>query len=151
MAQTPATRSRRQPADIFSELDRVTSQLASNFPDWGSMFGGGQEDVYRPVADLEETENAYILDIELPGVPKDQTSVSVEQRRVVVDAQRPERQREESGVYHVRGRSGGRFHFEAQLPGDVAEEQVSAELEQGLLTVNLPKTPQATSRKVEIR
>lgn len=132
----------------WSELSRLQEQLSRLFEDLGSfpsVFGEG----FAPFADLEETEEAYLVEVELPGVKKQDVSVELSGRRLVVSGERKERER--SGVLRRRGRAVGRFHYEVLLPGEVDPEGVSANLDEGVLSVRVPKAPAERPRRIEVR
>jgi HSP20 family protein len=102
---------------------------------------------WSPQADIAETDDAYVLSIDVPGVRKDQIDVQVHERDVVVTG---EVIRSEDGRWFRRGRPAGRFEFRATMPGDVNPDKVSAELADGVLTVRVPKAETAKPRRVEI-
>jgi HSP20 family protein len=89
------------------------------------------------LADVEETDDAYLVEIELPGVKRDDVSVEVAGRRLTVSGERKERER--VGILRRRTRAVGRFHYEVVLPGDVEEEGVSASMDEGVLTLRVLK------------
>lgn len=101
------------------------------------------------MADLEETDDAYLVEVELPGVKKHDVAVEISGRRVIVDGERKELER--AGVLRRRTRAVGRFHHEVVLPGDVDAEAVSASLEEGVLTVRLPKPSGERPKRIEVR
>jgi HSP20 family protein len=102
---------------------------------------------WAPQADIAETDDAYVLSIDLPGVRKDQVDVQVHERDIVVTG---ELTRREEGRWFRRSRPAGRFEFRATMPGDVSPDKISAELSDGVLTVRVPKAETAKPRKIEI-
>jgi HSP20 family protein len=118
--------------------------LNNVFTDLGRVV----EDVpWAPPADIAETEDAYVLTIDLPGVRKDQIDVRVRDREVLVTG---EITREDKGRWFRRTRPAGRFEFRASLPGDINPENISAELSDGVLTLTVPKAETAKPRRIEI-
>jgi HSP20 family protein len=73
----------------------------------------------------------------------------MEGRRLVVQGERKETERK--GVLRRRTRSVGRFYFEMILPGDVNENDVSASLDGGVLSLRIPKADATRPRKIEVR
>lgn len=133
--------------DPFDELDRLNRQLSSyleSFRQLPSLLAGG----FTPLADIEETNDAYLVEIELPGVKRDDVDIEVVGRRVTVHGERKEKER--VGILRRRDRTVGRFHFEVSLPGDVNEDGVDAHLDEGVLTVRLPKPEHERPRRIEI-
>lgn len=134
--------------DPLAELDRVTSGMARlldtmALPD--GTWPGGAMDL---LADLEETDDAFIAEVELPGVSRDDVDVEIEGRRLVVTADRKERER--TGVLRRRTRHVGSMRHEVLLPADVEEDQITASLADGVLTVTLPKTARARRKSITV-
>ena len=121
--------------DPFTELSQLTEQL-ERFLETGSLAQAGS-DGFTPLGDIEETEDAFVIELELPGVDRDDVSVEVDGRRLVVSGERKERER--TGVIRRRTRTVGRFHYEVVLPSDVDGGAVEAKLEHGVLSIRVPK------------
>lgn len=138
--------SEQRPVDEFDLLTNAFSRQLERWPEFFQPF----QDVMRvmPLADVEETDDAYIVDIELPGVKRDDVSVQVTDDHLVVTGERRERQR--VGLLRQQTRSTGRFHFEVTLPSGIDPDQVHANLDNGVLNVVVPKLESARPRKIEI-
>ena len=104
---------------------------------------------FVPMADIEESDDAFTLELEVPGVKKDDISVEVSGRRVVVSGERKEKER--VGILRRRTRSVGRFDFEVTLPGGVDDDAVEASLGEGVLTVRVPKAAGERPRRISIK
>jgi HSP20 family protein len=104
---------------------------------------------WTPLADLSETDEAYIVKVDLPGVNKDQIDVQVQDRQLSVTGEIPEPQ-DNNGRHHRRSRRTGRFELHTYLPGDVNADAVRGELADGVLTVTIPKAETSKPHKVEI-
>lgn len=109
-----------------------------------------EADAFSPFADLEETDDAYVLTVELPGVRKDDIDIQSHGRRITVSGERKEEERK--GLLRKRTRSVGRFFHEVVLPGDVDEDAITAALDKGVLTVTVPKdaSEQQRTRRIQI-
>lgn len=107
-----------------------------------------------PAADLFETDEEFVLELELPGLGREDIEVTVEKGILTVSGQRSTETEEERGerhTYHVRERSYDRFSRSFSLPHSVTHEQVDAQFENGMLTVRLPKAAEAKPRRIEVR
>ena len=102
-----------------------------------------------PLADLSETDEAYVIKAELPGVNKDQVNIQLQDRELVITGEILES--EQKGRRHRRSRRTGRFEFRTYLPGDVNADDVNAQLSNGVLTVTIPKSEEAKPRQIEIK
>ena len=124
--------------------DEVTRALERAFANWGRPWSW-MPDMFTPLGDIEETDDSYIVEVELPGLKKDDVSVEVQGRRVVVSGERKERER--TGIFRSKTRVTGRFHYEAVLPGDIEQDRVTANLADGVLRLDVPK-PESERRQV---
>ncbi|HEX2273237.1 MAG TPA: Hsp20/alpha crystallin family protein [Acidimicrobiales bacterium] len=131
----------------WSELQRLTSQLQSLIGRWDDLVPS-VAGAFTPLADIEETDDAYLIELDLAGVKKDHVEVEVAGRRITVSGERTERQR--VGILRRRTRSVGRFHYEVTLPGEVDEEAVEAGMDAGVLTVRVPKAARDRRRRIPV-
>jgi HSP20 family protein len=146
----------RLPAPLppVTELRRIHADLSTLLDAWGHLVPLG--DGFLPPADVEETEDAYIVELELPGVRKRDVDVTFTDGRLVVSGERVEKER--TGLLRRRARSVGRFRYEIALPcrevvlpGGIEEDAVSAVLADGVLTIRIPKVHGDRRRRVELR
>jgi len=148
----PIRRTGTEPAryDPFSEFNRMTQRMARLFeeqwPDFPSLLG---RDIFTPLADVEETDDAYIVDLDLPGVDKDDIDIEVTGRRLVVSGERKEKER--TGLLRRQTRTVGQFRYEVTLPDEVNGEGVDANLNDGVLHLRVPKTEGGKRRRIEVK
>ena len=134
--------------DPFAELNRLNQQLQDYLERFTDLPSAGGATFFTPLADVEETDDAYLVEIELPGVKRDDVSLEVAGRRLSVSGERKERER--VGILRRRTRTVGQFNYEVLLPGEVDEEGVSASMDEGVLTVRVPKPASARPRRIAI-
>ncbi|MFN2555945.1 MAG: Hsp20/alpha crystallin family protein [Nitriliruptorales bacterium] len=129
----------------WDEFERLRRQMWSLVDAWPTL-----PTITQPLfAELEETEDAFVVEIELPGVKKNDVSIELEGRRLIVHGERKERER--SGSLRWRTRRVGEFHRAVVVPADVDEEGIAATLEQGMLSIRLPKSHAAKRRRIPVR
>jgi HSP20 family protein len=131
----------------FSAIQRLSDDISRLFDGWDGL-PALQDEAFIPLADVEETDDAYVVELELPGVKKRDIDISLAGRRLTVTGERKEKER--SGILRRRTRSVGRFRFEVLLPGDVDEDGVTASLAEGELTVRVPKATSERPRRIEV-
>jgi HSP20 family protein len=107
------------------------------------------EGPWVPLADVSETDDAYVVEVDLPGVNRDQIDIQLQDRELVITGEIPES--EQQGRRHRRSRRAGRFEFHTYLPGDVNADGVNAQLSDGVLTATIPKSETAKPRHIEIK
>jgi HSP20 family protein len=105
--------------------------------------------VWSPLVDVEETEDAWIVEAELPGVKKKDVNVEMRDNELVISGEIKERERK--GILRRRTRRTGRFAYRVTLPGDADAGNIDASLRDGILTVRVPKPEQTRPRRVEVK
>jgi HSP20 family protein len=133
--------SRPQPFDPFYEQ---MEQLVN------AAFAGTATDMpWAPAADVSETDDAYVIEAELPGLKKDEIDVSLHDRELAITGEVKER--ESRGLRHRKQRRSGRFECRVYLPGDIDADRIDASLTDGVLTVTAPKATTEKDRHIEIK
>lgn len=106
---------------------------------------------WTPAADLYETDDEFVLDLEMPGFSHDDIEVTVERGILTVSGQRTaEEEQGNRHTYHVRERSYDRFSRSFSLPHSVNADEVQARFENGILNVRLPKAAEAKPRRIAV-
>ncbi|WP_399029613.1 Hsp20/alpha crystallin family protein [Streptomyces sp. 15-116A] len=108
----------------------------------------GAAEAWVPLADVEDTEDAYLVELELPGVDKDQITVEVGEGELDVHGEIKEKER--TGVVRRHTRHVGEFGYRTSLPPNSDTEHISADLTNGILTVRIPKAEKARPQRIEI-
>ena len=153
MAALPPRRSGRTPTVVnpsreFEDIYDRMGQLM-NFA-FGLTPAVVADMPWAPLADLSETDDAYVVNAELPGVHKDQVNIQLQDRELVITGEIAEPEAGDGRRRRHSSRRTGRFELRTYLPGDVNADAVSAQLSDGILTVTVPKSEAAKPRKVEI-
>jgi HSP20 family protein len=130
--------------------DRMGNLIQSFFADpFAAIPAVAPVPVWVPPVDIEETQDSYILEMDLPGVKPDDVNLELrDSNELRVTGQY--RERERTGTMRRQGRRGGEFEYDVILPGDVNAEQVEATMEDGVLMVRLGKA-QPQPRRIEVR
>ncbi|MEA2363858.1 MAG: hypothetical protein QOD71_3003 [Thermoleophilaceae bacterium] len=135
-------------ATPFRELDDLHSRMEQLMAGiWSDMPDGGLP-IWAPPVDIEETEDAWIVEANLPGVDKKDVNIEVRESEVVVSGEIKERERK--GILRRRTRPVGRFEYRVTLPGQTDPENVEARLDDGVLRIQIPKPEQARPHRVEV-
>jgi HSP20 family protein len=134
-------------------LSRNASQLARSFDrlfddSFDPFFAPAAQDgkLRSPALDVSESERAYTVKLDLPGVAKDDVKIAIDGKRVSIEAQaRQEEEKKEGDRVVYRERSLASFARSFSVAADVDQAESSAKLEHGVLTLTLTKrgTPAA--------
>ncbi len=112
-----------------------------------------KEDIpsWKPIADVYETSSSYVIQLEIPGVEKENISVEIKGKELVVSGERRFIKDVSSTSYHIMERSYGPFYRKFLLPEDVDTSKISANLQNGLLTITVLKLKKDKEQiKIEI-
>ena len=132
-------------------FDKLVDHLWSGFGSAPRVWSGNRP-TFAPRIDLEETDDAYVVKAELPGVEDKDFEVTLEEDVLVLSGEkRTERSEENEGRHYVESISG-RFERRIALPMEVNGDEVKATYKNGVVTINLPKLPEAKpkTRSIEI-
>ena len=124
-----------RPVQLSQEVDRLFDELIHR--PWG--FARSSADLWSPELDLYETETAFILEADLPGVNEQDVSVVVENGELVLRGTRSTTRTTTQGTFHYNERRSGSFARRLRLPTSVDQEHIRAEFAHGVLRVTLPK------------
>lgn len=129
--------------ELFDDMQRSFEQMMDPF---FVETGRPALDYYRselgkmPFSDIEETESAYIVTAELPGIPKEHIEVKVtDDNTVEIRGKSSTEKKETKGRVLRQERSKTDFYRRFTLEREVDADKVDAKVENGVLTLNLPK------------
>lgn len=129
--------------DIESQFSRLFGELNRDF----DVF----DRVWSPTVDLKETDDAYTLEADLPGLKKEDIDLTVVDNIVTVKGSRKhEAETKEKGYHRIERRYGG-FERSFEIPGGFDGEKIQAHYEDGVLRVTLPKREEAKPKQIEVR
>jgi HSP20 family protein len=132
--------------DPFQELQGLQDQLSQLMR---SATPDGDGAPFVPLVDIEETEDAWIVEAELPGVKPEDVNVEVRGAELAISGEIKERERE--GILRRRTRKTGEFDYHITLPGEADAEQIEAKLHDGILTVRIAKPEQERPRRIAVK
>ncbi len=112
----------------------------------------GDDNARAPAIDVSENESVYKVKAEIPGVPRENLDVTINDGVLTINAQRKEEKKDEKNGRVIRQeRFYGKFVRSLRLGTDIDEAKVEAHYEDGVLNLTLPKTAEVKPRKVDIK
>lgn len=141
----------RQQRSPFAELDQLGDRLRRMLEETFGDFTPALTETagWVPNVDLEEQDDAYVVEAELPGARREDVNIELVGRELSIKGEMKEKERE--GILRRRTRRVGRFEFRVTLPDQVEPDQIDARLEDGVLTVRIPKAERAQRRRIEVK
>jgi HSP20 family protein len=140
--------------DPFSSLQREMNRLFESF--WGGneprMSLAAGTGLYSPQVDVHETDQAYRVTAELPGLNEQDVEVSLRDNNLIIAGEKKTEHEEKQGDRHYSERSYGRFQRVIPLAAEVDADKVQAKFDKGVLSIELPKNAKARdkTRRIQI-
>lgn len=139
--------------DPLGEFEQITERMQRMLD---RTFGGAawpsrllEQDGWSPVADVEEQDDGYVVQVELPGVKREDVTIELVGNELSITGEIKEEKRK--GVVRKQMRRFGRFDYRISLPDQLDPEKVDAKLKDGVLTVRVPKAERAQRRQIEVK
>ena len=115
------------------------------------LFGrGGAEAALEPAADVSETDGEVVVKLQVPGVTKDQLTVTATDDVLTVRGEIRKEQEEKKNAFYRQEIRYGAFERTLRLPAEVDGSRANAELKNGMVTITLPKSRQPKAHQVKI-
>lgn len=151
--RAPARREETRPSprweqrtDPYSDFDELWNRMVSRFfAPWGESVWGQD---WAPPVDIEETSDAWIFEVDLPGARREDLQVDVSGSELAISGEI--RERERAGLVRHRGRRAGAFSYRTTLPAGVDPNRVTASFANGVLTVTVPRPEGSKPHRVTI-
>lgn len=142
----------RSPFEEFDELFDRAFRNSWAAP-WAAMRPGrtAERDLFEARADVEETDSAYLVTVDLPGVRQEDVKVEVIGDALTISGQRKREDRNDAGGTRRVERSYGGFERSFSLPPSTDASKIEAHLEHGVLRVAIPKAEATKPRSIEVQ
>ena len=135
----------------FDEMDRLFNHLWRSTPPVArSGEQATEEVVLRPRVDVFESNEAYQLEADLPGIRKDDLKVEIERNVLTIEATRNSQRSEDLQGLHLERASNARFVRRFTLGREVDADKIDARFEDGVLRLTVPKKEQALPRRIHV-
>jgi HSP20 family protein len=142
---------------LHSEMDRLFDNVFQNFP---GMIGNNWEwpefssVMLAPSIDIKDTDDRYLINVEIPGVAKENVDIRVEGNTLTISGEKKQEKKDEKENYHCIERRYGAFERTLTLPQDANADDIDAKFKDGVLTVSIKRkavsVPKQT-KKIEVK
>jgi HSP20 family protein len=136
---------------LENEMNELMGRFFGREEGWGWGDGLEKLEAFTPRMNLVETENAYEVTVELPGIKPEEFNVEFKEGALWITGHRKEEKEEKGKTFHRVERHFGEFRRMIPLPGAVNEEKVEAAFKEGLLTVTVPKAEIVKPRHIAVK
>ena len=133
-------------------FDRPMPGPLGLFDDWtAGEPHSSRFELRSPALNFREAKDSYVVDVELPGMKKEDISVTLKAGVLTVSGERKTDKAETSDVYRIRESAYGSFSRSISLPDDADANKVSAQFDNGVLTVTIARNPKLQPQQITIK
>ena len=137
-------RSDFRPVDLYQEMDSfLNSFMTKDSKDGDTTFA--------PSINVAETDTQYEVSADLPGVNSEDVKVEVHEGQLLISGERESVHEESDKKFHRVERTFGKFERRIGLPENVNETDISADYQEGVLTIVLPKSEKQKPTRIEVK
>ena len=116
----------------------------------GALMPLQAEAHFAPSFEVKENKESFVFRADLPGVAEKDLQVQLNDNRLSVSGKRESEKTEQNETYYATERSYGSFTRSFTLPEGVDADKAHAELKNGVLSISIPKHPEAQPRKISV-
>jgi HSP20 family protein len=136
-------------ANLHSQMDRLFEDFFGSTPTTGTVRRPTTPTYTLPL-DVKETESGYQIQAPVPGFKPEEVEVTFSEGILSIRAQRTEETTQEQGGWLRKEVASGNYQRSLQMPGDIKADDITAEFENGILTVVVPKSPRPQPKKIQV-
>lgn len=135
--------------DLFREFNDLVSGIEKEnaWPRWSA----DKVDFFTPQLDIEETETSYTFHVDIPGMKKEEIKIEVKDHELVISGERRREKKTDANGGSQYERSFGRFYRSFSLPANVEADSVEAKYDNGVLTLEVPKSKKSLPKTISVK
>ena len=122
----------------YNTLPSIFERMVDN-----NFFFDYDDNDFRPSVEINESNDAFMISADLPGIEKSDIEVRVEENTLILSAKRHLDKSDKNEKFHYNERRFGTFSRSFKLPKTVKEEKITAKLDNGVLSIVIPKAEDA--------
>ena len=136
------------PSVFYRDLEKVPNLFGTSL--LNDLLEERQKTSFIPAVDIGETEEAFIVKAVLPGVKVEDIDIKLEKNKLVIETKKVESQKESKENWIRKEIHSGHYHRTFTLPDFIKRDAVEAKLDEGVLTLTLPKGEAYQPQKINI-
>jgi len=137
----------RDPFDIDTMFGRRFSDIVDDlFNDAVTVRNNG----FTPSIDVSESDDSYEVQVQLPGMNKEDITVNLEDRVLSISGERKFKDEQKEKRYHKVETRYGSFRRSFQLPENIDSDSVKASYQDGVLTITIDKSSEKVEKRIDI-
>ena len=138
--------------NMTTPFGTVLTRVASLSRAMDDVFAPELSTTWIPPLDATETNSAYVVTIDLPGIKREDIKIGYDRGVLSVTGTRAvTNDQKDNDHFYVRERALGTFSRSVRFARDVDADKISATLENGVLTISVPKAATALPRQIEVQ
>ncbi len=138
--------------NLSTPFGSVLTRVASLSRAMDDVFAPELSTTWMPPLDATESESAYIVTVDLPGIARENIKINFDRGVLSVTGTRESTTEKVNGDrFHVRERTFGTFTRSLRFARDVESAKIEAKLDNGVLTITVPKAATAVPRQIEVK
>ena len=137
----------RELEDVSDRLNRIFGRSTSRGESSQEMLGMAD---WTPSVDISETDTAYLIKGEIPGVKKEDVKVTIQDGMLTIQGERKMEKEEKGKKFHRVERSYGSFVRTFRVSDDADENKVKAEFKDGMINVTVTKSAKAKTKAINV-
>ena len=138
------------PSDLFG-LQRDMNRIFDNFFRGATLEDHGIASFWSPATDIAERDDAYIVKVELPGVSKENVSITLESNVLTIRGEKKAEKEVNEKTMKRLERTYGEFQRSFALPAAVKSDTIDAVYNDGVLTITLPKAEASKPKQISVK
>jgi HSP20 family protein len=138
--------------DVQDELLRLNRLRAQGLGQLGQYYGGGvAKAAWAPALDITERKDAYLVEVELPGVGTDDLEITFQDGLLTIQGERHGAHESSEEKVHRVERRYGPFLRSITLPSHVMADAIEASAQDGVLRILVPKATEVQAKRIQVR
>ncbi len=131
--------------DLQREIDRIFDEFFR-----GGVPSKREGFAFVPAVDIYETPDSLVIEVEAPGMSKDEIKITVEDGVLRISGEKKMEREEKDKNYYLVERGFGKFERAFRLPDYVEAENIKAKYENGVLVITVPKKEEKKSKVIDV-